>query len=255
MRTLFIDIETTPNLAQVWGLWNQNVGLSQLVETTEMLCFVAAFEGGKPEFVPGRYHPINADEPDAGHAYMVARAHELLDEADAVVHYNGRRFDVPHLNREFLIGGLNPPSPFLQVDLLDTVKRRFRFQSNKLAHVTKQLGFPGKIGVDFDLWKACMVGDPTAWAKMRRYNLRDVTELAKVYNRLRPWIVGAPNVGLDPEHDGDRVCPTCGSERLIRRGYAYTGVSRFVRYQCRACGRYSRSGKREAGVDLRAVAE
>ncbi len=41
MKILTIDIETSPNLAHVWGLWNQNVGLPQLLEPTQMISFAA----------------------------------------------------------------------------------------------------------------------------------------------------------------------------------------------------------------------
>jgi chromosome partitioning protein len=33
LKVLLLDIETSPNLAHVWGIWQQNVGLSQLLET------------------------------------------------------------------------------------------------------------------------------------------------------------------------------------------------------------------------------
>ena len=34
---------------------------------------------------------------------MVSRVHGLLDDADVVCHYNGKKFDIPTLNREFLL--------------------------------------------------------------------------------------------------------------------------------------------------------
>ncbi len=33
---------------------------------------------------------------------MLKSIHSLMDEADAIVHYNGNRFDIPMLNKEFL---------------------------------------------------------------------------------------------------------------------------------------------------------
>ncbi|NIV35232.1 MAG: hypothetical protein GWN58_38990, partial [Anaerolineae bacterium] len=48
---------------------------------------------------------------------MLEGAWELLDEADAVVHYNGKKFDIPTLNREFVKYGFTPPSPYKQIDL------------------------------------------------------------------------------------------------------------------------------------------
>lgn len=48
MKILLIDIETSPILAHVWKLWGeQHIGLSQMIESTEMLSFAAKFLGDK----------------------------------------------------------------------------------------------------------------------------------------------------------------------------------------------------------------
>lgn len=241
-KVLFIDIETTPNLAHVWGLWDQNVGLNQLIEATEMLCFAAKWQGSsKVHF----HRTGNAEQREA----MVQAAHDLLDAADVIVHYNGKSFDVPHLNREFLLAGLNPPAPYQQVDLLHTVKRRFRFPSNKLAYVSEALNLGGKVKHEgHELWVKCMAGNREAWATMRRYNIQDIELLEDVYDALYAWIPNHPTVTLFQGGDG---CPGCGGSNLQRRGYAYTKVSSYQRFQCLDCGKFSRSGKRARGVDLR----
>ena len=43
---------------------------------------------------------------------MIKGIHKLLDECDAVIHYNGSKFDIPTLNKEFLLHGLHPPAPY-----------------------------------------------------------------------------------------------------------------------------------------------
>ena len=248
-RILIADLETSPNVADVWGLWNQNVGLNQLRESTRVICFAAKWRGErKIEFW--------SDHHD-GHDVMIRRAHELFDEADAVVTYNGTKFDVPHMKREFLLAGLNPPSPTLNIDLLRVVKSQFRFPSNKLQYVTTQLGMAGKVQHSgHDLWVRCMAGDEKAWAEMRRYNRVDVVQTEELYERLRGWIPQAlhPHPGLyGAEGASGDVCGRCGSDQLQRRGYATTSVSRFQRFQCQACGGWSRGKSRVDGVDVRGV--
>jgi transposase-like protein len=49
-------------------------------------------------------------------------------------------------------------------------------------------------------------------------------------------------------------CPNCGSVDIERRGYAYTTVSRFQRFVCKSCGKWSRSNKRNFGADIVEVA-
>jgi hypothetical protein len=164
----------------------------------------------------------------------------LLDEADAVVHYNGTDFDVPHLNREFVQAGMKPPSPFKEVDLLKVARKRFSFPSNKLEYVSRALGIGQKVKhTGFELWLDCMKGDERAWKLMERYNKQDVTLLENLYNRLLPWIQSHPNVALydDSEKMG---CTNCGGTSLRREGWAYTQTQMYRRYQCKSCGAWMR---------------
>jgi hypothetical protein len=237
MKLLTLDIETTPNLAYVWGIWDQNVGLNQLVDTTELLCFAAKWYGSK--------EVLYFRGPD-----MIASAWELLNEADAVIHFNGKRFDIPHLNREFVAAGVRPPSPYRQIDLLTVVKKQFRLPSNKLQYVATWLGLAGKADTGgFELWKKCMAGDEAAWARMKKYNIQDVRLTEKVYDALLPWINGHPSRHLYEDTDAEK-CPTCGSGHLRRNGYAYTQTSQFVRYWCQGCGKYFRATSRESGIKI-----
>lgn len=247
MKILCIDIETTPNLAHVWGLWDQNVGLNQLLETTELLCFAAKFVGEPKMYFAKR-------DDDGSRQGMVYLAHSLLDDADVVMHFNGKRFDIPHLNREFLLHELPPPAPYKQMDLLQAVKKKFQFPSNKLEHISTRLKLAGKVKhAGHELWIKCMAGDPAAWRVMRRYNKQDVFLLEEMYEILKPWIEPHPNVALYNDSTED-VCPVCESTNLRPQGFAYTASSKFQRYQCGDCGKWSRSGRRAGAVDVREVA-
>jgi DNA polymerase elongation subunit (family B) len=173
---------------------------------------------------------------------MLEAIHQLLEQADAVVHYNGSSFDIPTLNREFLTHGLPPPAPYKQIDLLQVARKQFRFASNKLAHVAKELGFGGKDNqTSFTLWVRCMNGDQKAWKEMEAYNINDVQVLEKVYNRFMPWITSHPNHGL--YDNGAEVCGNCGGHHLTRRGFAFTNALKYQRYQCSDCGTWQRSKK------------
>lgn len=245
MKVLFIDIETTPNVAHVWSLWNQNVGLSQLLEATEMFSFAAKWMGAKHTFFFSTFHD--------GKETMVQAAWDLLNQADVVVGWNSRSFDVKHLNREFLEAGLRPPSPFKQVDLMLEVKKVFRFPSNKLQYVSTALGYEGKVQHSgHELWLACLAGDEKAWRKMRTYNKQDVVLLEPMFEQLRPWI-STPVLALYGSAD-EHSCPACGSESLTRQGYAYTKLGQFQRYVCDDCGKWSRGGTKVGSVDIREVA-
>lgn len=172
---------------------------------------------------------------------MVKGIHKLLSEADAVVHYNGTKFDIPVLNQEFILKGLTPPAPFAQIDLLKTCRSQFRFPSNKLEYVVKALGLgvKGNSG-GFGTWVGCMNDDQKSWDKLKKYNIEDVILLEKLYDRLKPWIKGHANCTV---HGAVLGCPTCGSTSYQRRGYAYTSTYRYERYRCKDCGKWFRGAK------------
>lgn len=239
MKILTTDIETTPHLAQVWGLWNQNIGLSQLRESAEILCVAYKWHHKPVQFAW-------SDQLDD-----VWRA---MDEADAIVTWNGDQFDLKHLNREFLEQGHGIPAPYVSIDLLKTVRKQFKFPSNKLDYVAQRLLGERKLPhAGHQLWIDCMAGDEKAMRIMQRYNERDVRLTEKLYDRLLPWIPNHPSVALRNPDDTflPDTCPTCGSSELVREGLAFTAVSAYQRYHCKKCGRWSRGVKREKGMEVR----
>lgn len=249
-RVLVVDIETSPNLAYVWGLFKQNIALSQLQQAGQVISFAAKWHGEKKiEFHSDFDFSTGAL---TGHAAMIERAYALVNEADLIVHWNGNSFDMPHLNREFLLAGLTPPSPYKNVDLYLTARKQFRFVSNKLDNVAQELGVGRKASHDgFGLWLRCMSGDRSAWVTMRRYNRQDVALTDELYDRLKGWVPAHPHWGLYSDNPEANVCGRCGG-RLVRQGFAYTSVGKFQRFKCAGeCGSWSRAKTRTAGVDAR----
>ena len=233
MKILLLDIETSPNTAHVWGLWNQNVSLNQLMESSYVMCWAAKWLG-KKEIL---FDSIMENT----HKNMIKRIHRLLNECDAVIHYNGSKFDIPTLNKEFILHGMNPPSPYKEIDLLKTSRSRFKFPSNKLDYVAQALGVGKKVHHEgHELWLKCMAKDLSAWKTMKKYNKNDVVILEKVYNKMLGWIKTHPNHN---HYTSDQVCPSCGSKDLHKRGTCCNIKSVFQRYQCQSCGKWSRSNK------------
>ena len=250
-RILTLDIETSPAKVYVFDLWNQNIGINQVIEPTRVISFAAKWVGSPRVMFFSEFH--SGADLQSGREEMIASAYGLLDQADAVVTYNGDRFDLPHLNREFAEFGLGRPAPYHSIDLFKTVKKNQRWLSNKLAWVTERLELGGKLETGgFELWRSCLEGDPKAWAKMRRYNKQDVVTTEELYIELLPWIDSHPTFQLYVDDASlEPKCPRCNSTDIQKRGYTTTKVSKFQRYQCQTCGVWSRGGKRLAGVDLR----
>lgn len=235
MNILTLDIETAPNKVWTWGLYNQFVSPSQVIEGHSVLCWAAKWLGDARMM----YDSVFNSSPKQ----MIKRIHKLLDHADVVVHQNGESFDIPMLNTEFVKMGMMPPSPFKQVDLKRVSRKKFRFPSSKLEYLATALDLGEKLKDDvrFELWIKCMAKDPKAWAIMEKYNKQDVVLAERLYLKYLPWIKNHPHYGsygADPE-----VCPNCGGKHVQRRGYAVASLKRYPRFQCQnpKCGRWFRS--------------
>lgn len=176
--------------------------------------------------------------------------HRLLDAADAVVTFNGDHFDLPTLNKDFLIEGQGPPEPYQSIDLYKVVKRKFKFPSNKLTYVTDRLGLGGKVPHEgHTLWVKVMAGDEKARKTMEKYNKGDVILTEKLYDKVLPWIPNHPNRLL---FAGD-ACVRCSSGVLTKRGFYYTASAAYQTYRCSSCGGYQRDTGRTDGSTTRGM--
>lgn len=245
MKVLHIDIETAPSLAFVWGLWKENIPIDRLIAPGYTMCFAAKWEDQKETM----FHSLFEEDMET----MLSELWVLLDEADVVVHYNGKKFDIPTINREFIKYDFPPPSPYDQIDLYQIVRSTFRFASNKLDFVARELGIGAKVQhKGMDLWKECMAalqyeeGEEVpekfwkSWKEMERYNREDVVLLPRLYAKLQPWIRNHPNRALWMPVGDMPVCPSCGSTDLRFKSYKRTKVLGYKQYHCQKCGSYPR---------------
>lgn len=235
MRILLLDLEISPTVATVWGLFNQNIGIQQLIGNSEVLCWSAKWLGEDATW----FSSVQMTSKKK----MLKSIYDMLEEADAVVTYNGNGFDLKILNKEFALQGWFKPAPYKSIDMLQVVRKQFRFTSNKLDYVAQQLGLgKKKEHRGYSLWLSCM--NPKSedykesWDVMEEYNIQDVALLEALYNKLIGWIHNHPSHST---LTADHVCPNCGGKHLQKRGTAITSTLSYVRYQCKDCGKWSRS--------------
>ena len=229
-----IDIERRPAISSHWGLWKQNISTHNIIDPGGMICFSYKWYDN-PE-------PVNVSEWEQGTELMLETLWAVLDDADILVHYNGERFDVPHMNTELALAGYTPPSPFKQIDLLKTARKQFNFLSNKLDYVADQLGVGRKTETGgFDLWKRVMDGDAEAQKQMSNYNDDDVILTEKLYDRLRPWIPNHPHMGTYLGNSW--ACSSCGFDlRSAEFDKTYrTQVQSYGSCACPECGHWNRT--------------
>lgn len=230
MKILGLDIETAPAIAYIWSPKTRYVTSDKIISHGYTLCWAAKWLDG--EYIKFRsiHHHTHED--------MVMKMWELLDEADAVLHYNGSNFDIPRLNSDFIKMGLAPPSPYKEIDLLKTFRKKTGLMYKSLDEVAKFLGMGGKVShKGMALWTGCMAGNEADWRVMKKYNIHDVNLMIDVYSRVLPWIGGHPNVAIyEPDGQEGPHCPYCGSANVKANGIERTQVLSYQRYRCTDCG-------------------
>jgi len=230
-KVLLLDIEWRPTKAYVWQPWQENITPEKIIEHGGCLCVGFKFFGQKQVTLVSDW--------EQGHEEMIKIVHGVMSEADAVVTYNGDKYDLRKLEGEFLLAGLPPPPSVTSIDCLKAVKK-FGFFMNRLAFVGPFLSLGGKIEHEgFSLWKKVDNGDPKAQAKMAKYCKQDVNLLEKLYVKIRPYIRNHPNMG----RIGANTCGACGSRHLQSRGVRRTKTFQIQRLQCQSCGSWQ-DGKR-----------
>ena len=239
-RLLFLDIETAPLRSYTWRLWKQDIPTAAIISDWWMISWSAKWADNNAVFS----QCVTSEEAVMEDDFRIVQTlWLLLNNCDIICTHNGERFDIPRIRSRFLLHGLPPTKPYLQIDTLKVVKKEFGFSSNKLDYIAQVLGLPGKLPTGLDLWIKCMQGDAESLKTMEIYNRNDVVVLEQVYLRLRPFIKTHANFSLWSD-SLEPVCPHCGSKNIIpETGGYYTQTAQYNLHKCLDCGAISRERK------------
>lgn len=235
-KILVFDIETSPIVAHVWGLRDQNISLNQIVKDWQVIAFAAKWLGAPAKEI------TYWDMRYSTELIILKAIWDLLNEADIVVTQNGQHFDSRKLNARFIEYGMMPPKPYKHLDTYKIAKATAEFTSHKLEYLTDKLctkykklshkKFPG-----MSLWNECLKGNIKAWDEMKRYNIHDVLSTEELYLKLRAW---TPKNAAPAFLTG---CVSCGSNHLQKRGFDLTASTKWQKLQCISCGKWQRGAK------------
>lgn len=249
LKVLFFDIECSLAKVYTYGLYDQTISIANIIEHPRMIAFTAKWLGKRGVLAFSEYHD--------GREKMLEELHALLDEADVVVGWNSKRFDVKWVNSEFMVEGYPPPAPYAQIDLMLEAKKNARFLSAKLSYVSQRILDDDKI--DYSMSKMWIkVDNPSTseedrkkeWNAMIRYAKKDTALLEPLFNELLPWIK-MPHPAVESSEDA--LCHSCGSDNLVRKGYALTLTGKYQRFRCNDCNSWHRGTKRVSSSPIRAL--
>ena len=164
---------------------------------------------------------------------------KLLDECDFVITQNGKKFDQKKLNARFVINGMQPPSSYRHIDVLQIAKAQFGFTSNRLQYMTDLLCKKYKKSSHakfsgFELWSECLKDNKEAWQEMEDYNILDILSLEELYEILAPWDNKLPVFEVYNDEPSD-------NSEWVRDGYVYSNQGKYERY------RHTKTGQQRRG--------
>lgn len=232
VKRLFFDIETSPNLVYSWNVGHKiKIDYNNIVKERSIICICWKWEG------ENSVHSLTWDAHQ-NDKQMLESFIKVANEADELVAHNGDRFDLPWIRTRCVYHRIPMFPSYSSLDTLKKARGKFRFNNNGLDYISSYLGEGRKLATSFSLWKAVLLNDETALAKMVRYCKQDVKVLEAVYHRLAPYITNSVHHGALhglPKHS----CPECGGMHttVSKRRVTASGTIK-VQLQCQDCGKY-----------------
>jgi DNA polymerase elongation subunit (family B) len=172
----------------------------------------------------------------------------LIEEADAIVHHYGDRFDLRFLNTRALENNLLPPAPPTTIDTWKIARNNLAMTSNRLGVLAESFAREDrqKGGLSKEQWKLAVHGHKPTLDAMLDYCIHDVLATEDVYVKLMPLIRNHPYVGPAAAPDQRRTqCPACGSIKTCGNGVRRTKIYEVYRQRCQNCGNSFERGRKK----------
>ena len=237
-KILLWDIESSYNLLYTFSLdqKDKTIPYDNIVTERYIFCISYKWFGEKTIHTISITDYPNFKQDIHDDFFVIKDFRDILEQADAYVGHYADNFDLPMLNARILRHGLDPLPKIIGLDTCKIARKYFRLNSNKLDYLAKYLGLKGKIHNSSGLWRECFEGNRQALKDMIKYNRQDVKVLEDVFIKLIPFVKNHP-VNMNMFLRGARCPnPTCGSFKLQSRGFRYTKLNKYQRFQCTDCG-------------------
>ena len=264
-KILVLDIERQSGIVE--GIWQRKqtgyLSTSQFLVQPRTICLAWKWLGDDEVQFSAEWDAGERVDRETypGHKLMIEKAHSLLHEADFVVGWNSKPFDIPNLYGHMAEYNMRPPSPHIDVDLIKTSRSRFGFLSHRLADVAERLDMAGKHDTGYGLWNKLRWAEGAellkARALMEEYNKRDVEQTEEMFTALLPWVPGLNLYGegdYDPKlPDAESRCRRCNSTDIRWEGTRRARTWWYRRFVCKTCGGWGQGGRNYFSMETSSV--
>ena len=265
-KILIYDIESCLNQAYLFGCGKQVVRHHQLIpgrSSWGIICISYCWNDSS------NVKRIEW-EPKEGTAGVIKKFDKIIKKADHTIGKNSDRFDTKMINAQRMLAGLPglPEWTKHTDDLEKQMRKYFRLPSQSLDYISEQLGFGGKINMEFRDWVAIdrymevleleqkvgmdkrslsMVCDyrykmsldavkhkgKEAFDKMCHYCDKDVFDTRELWNKLKEHF--DPKFNMATYYDKRKACKMCGSSNVFKNGKRVSGKTMYQYYMCKDC--------------------
>lgn len=120
---------------------------------------------------------------------LASKLAEELEDADILVSYNGKRFDLPFLNARLVKFGAKPIIGKKHIDLFFTSKFQLKLSNWSLDALAKHLQLNvQKTRMEGEQWTKAMTGDAGALQYIIDHCVLDVKVLEQVFDKVKGLI-------------------------------------------------------------------
>ena len=247
-RILALDVEMSFNVSYHYDQWKVNIPWTHVKHRQFMICAAWQWIG------TNKIHTVSVlDDPNRfkknfrDDYHVLKTLKDQIDDADAVIAYNGRRFDVKEINTGLVKHGLGPTHDYVMLDPIQIAKSKFRFKGgNSLANLCDFFRLPVQKGkVELCDWIGGTEGDRDSINKIVEYNKTDIPTMIGVWEKIKAYAPSKLNMNHFVDPKGlTVVCAQCGSPNLnLHKKRKTSRASIRYQYQCRDWGTYTTTGK------------
>ncbi len=229
IRRLFFDIETSPYKGYFWSQYSKYIPHDMVEEPMKVICISYKWEG------ENKIHRLVWNKGDD--KKMVEQFIKIMNTANEIIAHNGDRYDIRVLRTRAIYHRIPMMPKYRTLDTLKKAKSGFKFFSNKLDNIAKELGVGAKIEHSgWSMWERTMKGDKDALEEMGNYCDGDIVVLEDVFFTLQNYVLNNTHVGT--LNGGLKCsCPNCGSEdiNLVQNVFTAKGTIKRL-MDCNTCG-------------------